>query len=169
MKRSRWKRSVMVRNIEQLNDAQDVIEAARLALRAFDLSRIETNLARIEELSGKREKENWEFRAFLKSECEPEILDALVHELNRMVSEAVDCSACMNCCRETIPSFDQEDIERFAEGLGSSPEEFSKEYLIISDEGDLTFRSVPCPFLGDKGCKNQAARPKDLRVVSTSA
>jgi Fe-S-cluster containining protein len=162
MKRFDKKQPDQVRSMEQLMKAQDMKKAARRATLALQNNRIETDLARIKVLSKKREKANWEFRAFLK-ECLPERLDALVHRLYQEISAAIDCTACANCCREIMPSFDQDDIDKFARGLGVSSNEFASEYLISNDEAAFTFRQAPCSFLHDKRCRNYGARPNDCR------
>jgi uncharacterized protein len=121
---------------------------------------IETNLTRIRVSSRKKEHENWEFRAFLKGKCSSERLDSLVHRLYQEISAAIDCTTCGNCCREILPVLDEEDIERFAQGLGISSKELSDEY-VVKDEEAFTFNQVPCPFLHEKRCANYEARPKD--------
>ena len=163
MKRFGKKQPDKTRSIEQLIAAQDVKKAARCATRALQHDRIETDLARIKALSEKRDRENFEFRAFLKSECLPERLDALVQKLYREVSAAIDCTTCANCCREIMPVFSEEDIERFAQGLKASSKELAIEYMMRADEGGFIFRRTPCPFLSGKTCINYGARPNDCR------
>lgn len=163
VKRFGKERPDLVRSIEQLVKAQDMKKAAPRATRVLPPDRIETGLVRIKTLAGKREDENYEFRAFLKAECPPEMLDAVTHQLYREVSAAIDCLTCANCCREIAPALDQDDLERFARGLGASSKEFAGEYLMGNDEGGFTFRQTPCPFLHDKHCANYGARPIDCR------
>ena len=143
--------------------AQDMKRAARRAAKVVQRNQIETDLVRIKALSKRRENENYEFRAFLKAECPSEKLDAVTHKLYRDVSAAIDCTTCANCCREIMPVFNQNDLERFAQGLEVSSKEFAAEYLARGDEGELTFRRAPCPFLHDKHCGNYGARPIDCR------
>jgi Fe-S-cluster containining protein len=163
IKRFGKKQPDQVRSIEQLIAAQDVKNAACCVTRALQRDQIETDLARIKALSEKRDRENFEFRAFLKSECLPERLDALVHQLYREVSAVIDCTTCANCCREIMPILNQDDVERFAQGLEVSSKELATEYLMRGDDGGFTFRHAPCPFLRDKSCRNYGARPNDCR------
>jgi len=123
---------------------------------------IETNLTRIRTLSRKKERENWEFRDFLKRKCPSERLDFLLHRLYQDISAAIDCTTCGNCCQEILPVQDEEDIERFAQGLGISPKELTDQFLVRDEEG-FTFNHTPCPFQREKGCTNYEARPKDCR------
>ena len=75
----------------------------------------ETNLARIKELAQQREKENRDFRTYLKGcDIEPEALDTIVHRLYAQVSSKIDCGACGNCCRELAAALEAPDIERMA-------------------------------------------------------
>jgi len=125
-------------------------------------NQIEINLVRIKTLSRKKEEANWKFRAFLKGICTSEELDSLVHKLYQEIAAAIDCTTCGNCCREILPALDQEDIERFAQGLGISQKELIDQYVVKNEE-DLTFCQIPCPFLHEKRCTNYEARPKDCR------
>lgn len=122
----------------------------------------ETNLIRIKALSLEKEQENWDFRAFLKENCSSKKLDSIVHKLNQEITSAIDCTACGNCCTKILPVLDQEDIKRFARGLGISPKELREQYVVKKEE-DTTFCQTPCPFLRDKKCTNYAERPKDCR------
>jgi uncharacterized protein len=124
--------------------------------------KIETDLTRIRSLSRKKERENWEFRAFLKSESTSKGLDSKVHSLYQDISAAIDCKTCANCCREIQPVLDPEDIEKFAQGLGILPKEFTDQYMVQKEDG-LTFTQTPCPFLRENKCTNYGARPKDCR------
>ena len=41
--------------------------------------------------------------------------------------------------------------------------EFKKQFLTKTDEGDCTFRMLPCPFLENNICSQYKYRPKDCR------
>jgi len=134
----------------------------RRSAKTIKHNEIETNLSRIRTLSRKKEEENWEFRAFLKGKCPSERLDSLVHSLSQEIAAAIDCTTCGNCCREILPVLDEEDIERFAQGLGISPKELTDQYVVRDEEG-FTFSRTPCPFLHERRCTNYEARPEDCR------
>jgi hypothetical protein len=106
--------------------------------------------------------EDWEFRTFL-SEQDPTQVDATVLRLFREASKQIDCRQCMNCCRELSPQFDDEDIDKFAKGLGMSASDFVSRYLIEDDDepGLYLMRDQPCPFLGKDGCLHHELRPKE--------
>lgn len=116
----------------------------------------------VKRLAKRNEEENWQFRAYFRAEIDEDELDALAIDLHDQVSAAIDCTQCGNCCTEILPILDQEDVERFAAGLGISVSELHHQYLIPADEPErYTFNNLPCPFLKDKQCTNYVHRPKD--------
>lgn len=120
-----------------------------------------TDINKIEELSKEKEDENWEFRTFLKSyDRPPEEIDAIVHELFEEISSQIDCRTCANCCKVSLPVLDEEDVEKFSEGLAISTSQFKSQYLNKEEEG-FTFKDKPCPFLKDNLCSNYDCRPKE--------
>ena len=124
---------------------------------------METNISKIEELSKRKEDENWDFRSFLKwCETPPEKIDAIVHNLYQRVSSQIDCKTCANCCKEIQPVLDQEDIEKFSKGLGIPATRFKDQYL-VKDENSRGYRfnETPCPFLKDNLCLHYSCRPRD--------
>jgi hypothetical protein len=70
---------------------------------------METDLIKIENLAKEREDENWTFRTFLKG-YDIKNLDTIVHKLFKQVSEAIDCTACGNCCKAIQPSLKKKDF-----------------------------------------------------------
>ncbi|MFA5865759.1 MAG: hypothetical protein WC975_13885, partial [Phycisphaerae bacterium] len=79
-----------------------------------------------------KEKENWAFRGFLKSQdrMSERALDRLVHEITDRVWAAIDCRACGRCCREISPSFSEKDVNIGVKGrrrkIGAKVWHFSK-------------------------------------------
>ena len=127
--------------------------------------KIETDLSTIERLTRENEQANWEFRCFMKIlEIPAEKLDAIVHRLNKEVSAQIDCRACANCCKVVSPVLDQKDIKRLAKHLDMPRESFIGEYLMEDPEdGEIIFKSMPCPFLSDNLCSVYSHRPKVCR------
>jgi len=109
----------------------------------------------------RREVENWRFRDFLKeSGIEPEEIDRLVRKIYCQESEAFDCAACANCCKEISPLMDNEDVERLAAGLGMPPDHLVQEHLIRDEKYEgLVFNKAPCPLLKEGRCICYPYRP----------
>jgi uncharacterized protein len=129
--------------------------------------KIQTDLKVIKELAEKRERENLEFRIFLKGyPMEIEEMDEIVHNLYDQVVQEIDCRECGNCCREISPGFEEGDIEQMAKGQEISPSEFESKYLEKDDDefsNELIFKTLPCPFLEENICTCYEHRPEDCR------
>jgi uncharacterized protein len=128
---------------------------------AFDLVRIRVQ-------AEKKEDENYEFRRFLKTKCnlEPEEIDRRVFASTRRVWAGIDCTKCANCCRQVKPTFSDEEVDRLAQRLGVSREQFIESYLERSEpdcDASWTTRTTPCPFLKDNLCTVYEDRPADCR------
>ena len=121
-----------------------------------------TDIKLIEKLAEERADENWRFRTYLKGYGIDE-LDAIVQRLYADVSSQIDCQACGNCCRVMHPILKQNDIIRLSSCLSISQDEFEEQYLAKDEDGDLTFRETPCPFLSDNSCSVYQNRPNDCR------
>jgi Fe-S-cluster containining protein len=127
---------------------------------------ITIDLEYIKEKAIEREKENWEFRAFLKQhDLALHEIDAIVHKINDEVSIQIDCTNCANCCKQIRPVLDKDDISKFALGLKIPVREFQKQYLRQVDEtsSKRQFNKLPCPFLKNDECTIYDFRPKDCR------
>ena len=91
-------------------------------------------------------------------------LDERVHALHESVFETINCLDCANCCRTLGPRILDSDIRRIAPSLRIKPSAFVEKYLVVDEEGDYIFRSMPCPFLGsDNYCTIYDVRPKACR------
>jgi Fe-S-cluster containining protein len=126
---------------------------------------METDLKKIKQLGEKKERENWEFRSFLKFlDIEMEELDSIVHNIYQEVSSQIDCKKCANYCKEIKPVLDQNDVKRFSNGVDLPVKQFLNQYIIRGeDKTELFFNRIPCPFLKDTLCSNYDFRPKDCR------
>ncbi len=127
---------------------------------------IETDLKRIAQLAEENEDENWAFRSFLKQlDIGRKDLDAIVHQINDVVSVQIDCTACGNCCQQIKPVLDMADVSEFASGLNISVSEIKVNHLKPHPENTshYHFNALPCPFLSNNRCTNYAYRPQDCR------
>ena len=122
---------------------------------------IELDLTKIERLGKIREVENIEFRIFLKQQDSDEI-DHIVHELNRVISEQIDCTTCGNCCKKLQPCIVEKDIERLSNSLKITAEQVIDQYTETYD-GELYFKNLPCTLLKNNRCTIYDSRPGDCR------
>jgi uncharacterized protein len=91
-------------------------------------------------------------------------LDDRVHALHEAVFEKINCLNCANCCRTLGPRIIDADVRRIAASLRIKPSAFADHYLLVDEEGDYIFRSMPCPFLGsDNYCSIYDVRPRACR------
>lgn len=89
---------------------------------------------------------------------EAELLLQAEHET---VFARIDCLACGNCCRTLGPRLTQRDLTRLAGDFRQKPAAFIAARLRRDEDGDLVFKSMPCPFLKeDNFCSVYANRPK---------
>jgi len=96
---------------------------------------METDLIKIENHAKERENENWNFRTFLKG-YDIKNLDTIVHKLFKQVSEAIDCTACGNCCKKTQPILKKKDINKLSKSLNITPNQFITKYVDKDEDGD---------------------------------
>lgn len=90
--------------------------------------------------------------------------DKLIHTLHNEAFEKIDCLECANCCTTTGPLLSDKDINRIAKHLKLKPIQFIANYLVIDEDNDYVFKSMPCPFLGsDNYCSIYEERPKACR------
>jgi Fe-S-cluster containining protein len=98
------------------------------------------------------------------SGVDPRKLDEQVHRLHESVFETINCLDCANCCRTLGPRITDADVRRIASSQRIKPSLFVERYLVVDEEGDYIFRSMPCPFLGsDNHCSIYEERPKACR------
>ncbi len=124
-------------------------------------SDIELDLDKIRNYAESREQENLRFCASL-NESNPEKIDALVHQLNKEVSDQIDCTLCGNCCKQATPILSERDLTRLSVASKIDKDRLEKELTVIENEERL-FKSQPCVFLKDNKCSVYALRPDDCR------
>lgn len=93
-----------------------------------------------------------------------EQMDKEVHRLHDKWSNRIDCLTCGNCCRSLGPRLIDKDVDRLAKALRMKSSVLVEKYLKTDEDGDLVFRSMPCPFLGaDNYCAVYEDRPRACR------
>jgi len=92
----------------------------------------------------------------------PHDLDAVTHELNELVWDHIDCLDCGNCCSKLPALVKFKDVRPLAIALNLGDAEFMDTYTKgDKDDGEMIFKSLPCPFLeDDKCCSVYDQRPK---------
>jgi len=94
----------------------------------------------------------------------PKKLDAFVHSVHDEVFEEIDCLSCGNCCKSLGPRITDVDISKMAKHLRIKPSKVVTDYLILDEDNDYVFKTMPCPFLmPDNYCMIYDSRPKACR------
>lgn len=121
-----------------------------------------TDYQDLPELASRAESE-WK-RYFAKNKKKLEKMDVFIHDLHDRFTEQTDCLSCANCCRTLGPRLTDKDVERMAKALRLKPADLIAQHLRIDEDGDMVFKSMPCPFLGDDNyCAIYESRPKACR------
>jgi Fe-S-cluster containining protein len=121
-----------------------------------------TDIELIKKIAKEREDENWRFRSYLKG-CDTGEVDDIIHRLYEEIAPQVDCQACGNCCRVMRPILKDGDVKRLSAHLAISEDELTNQYLGEDEDGDITFKESPCPFLDGNSCSVYEGRPVDCR------
>ena len=120
------------------------------------------DIENLPELAKKSEPEL--IRFFLKNKRKIESMDIVIHKIHDEISGKTDCLQCANCCRTLGPRITDKDVERMAKVLRLKTVDVIAKYLRIDEDGDMVFRTMPCPFLGnDNYCAIYESRPKACR------
>jgi len=120
------------------------------------------NINELKELSAKRKSEwnNW----FKKNKKKLEKMDPVIAGIHNEVIAEIDCLQCGNCCRSLGPRILSSDSDLLAKALRLKPGDFVDKYLRKDEDGDMVFKTMPCPFLGeDNYCSVYENRPKACR------
>lgn len=133
------------------------------------------NAGNVKHLAESVERENWQFRAWLKGLCDlPEQqIDRMVAEATDKIWASFDCTTCANCCKELDKNVTADQIQQMAEALDISQQEFHRRYIKCKAEpGDIDEEELgdqwvmpgkPCPMLKDNKCSVYDARPRQCR------
>ena len=113
----------------------------------------------------KKEDENFKFRSFLKCHANAKELDRQFLRLHKELFADYDCSKCRNCCKMYKGSIPPEDIEKDADYLGITKEQFI-DFFLEKDEFSLSYctKHKPCDFLQEDGsCKLGDCKPDSYK------
>ena len=121
---------------------------------------IDTKL--LPKLASKSEPE-WK-RFYIKNRKKLEGMDIQVQLLHDKITKRTDCLSCGNCCRTLGPRITDKDLERMAKVLRQKTTDVIANYIRIDEDGDMVFKTMPCPFLGAENyCSIYESRPKACR------
>lgn len=90
--------------------------------------------------------------------------DRQIYALHEIHANRINCLECSNCCRTLGPRLLPGDVEQLAKTLRMKTPAFISQYIRTDEDGDMVFKSMPCPFLGtDNYCAVYESRPKACR------
>ena len=122
---------------------------------------------KVKRIARKKLDENLAFRTYLKCNADEDELDEQFLRLHNELFAEYDCSRCRNCCKLLCGSIPDEDIQKDAEYLGISKEEFIENYLEPKKEEwekSYNAKHKPCDFLDQDGtCKLGECRPESCK------
>ncbi len=122
-----------------------------------------TDLVQIKRAGEKQREENQRFRVWLKRH---NFVERRFKVVAQKVEDAIDCTACANCCRVATTQVSDRDAERLSRHLGMTVSDFFHEYTIeTQEEGRILKRNENgCVFLEGKLCSVYDARPNTCEL-----
>ena len=116
-------------------------------------------------MAKKKENENIRFRSYLKNHADEKELDEQFLRLHNELFEGYDCNRCRNCCKLFYGGIPEEDIQKDAEYLKMSKEQFVDTFLQKDEmNGEFRTKHKPCDFLQENGeCKLGECRPENCK------
>lgn len=122
-----------------------------------------SDLQEVFRLGTAKAKENLAFRRYLSAKHQG---DGPFQILASEVQRETDCTACANCCRQSIVTVNKQEMERIASHLATTADEVSRLYT-DSDPDSPALRTLRnargCVFLDGNLCMIYDARPKTCR------
>lgn len=122
-----------------------------------------TDLTEIRRLAEAQESANLDFRRHLTAHHPP---PHLLEHIAAGVSAQIDCTACANCCRQTVVEVTETEIEELARHLTCAAAEVVHEYVDVNPathERTLRQAHGECVFLDGNLCLVYDARPSACR------
>jgi Fe-S-cluster containining protein len=123
-----------------------------------------TDLEEVYWLGTEKAEENLAFRRYLSAH-HPN--DKRFPILANEVQQQVDCTACANCCKQSIVAVNRREIEVIAAHLQTTPEEVERLYTVPDPDAPalplLKSSEQGCVFLDGNLCMIYEARPETCR------
>ena len=122
-----------------------------------------TDLVQIRRFGEKQRDENLRFRAWMRRHS---FVERRFKTIAQNVEDAIDCTACANCCRVATTQINDRDAEHLARYLGATLSEFLRDYTLqTQDEGRILKRDENgCIFLQGNLCSVYEARPQACQL-----
>jgi uncharacterized protein len=117
-----------------------------------------TDLVQIKRFGEKQREENLRFRMWMKRH---NFVERRFKALAQETEDAIDCTACANCCRVATTQVGERDIERLARYFRLSVAAFRAEYTVKSEEEGIILKRNEngCVFLEGNLCSVYDVRP----------
>ncbi len=109
-----------------------------------------------------KDEENRHFLQSLRTYDNTE-LDRIAHTVNAVVSTAVDCTTCGNCCKTLVINVTHEEVDGLAKYFNQSLEAVKEKYIEESLGGNCFINVMPCHFLKDNKCTIYEGRFTECR------
>ncbi|HZQ51654.1 MAG TPA: YkgJ family cysteine cluster protein [Bryobacteraceae bacterium] len=122
-----------------------------------------SDLVQIKRVGEKQRGENERFRAWLKRH---NFVEKRFKAIAQETENAIDCTACANCCKVATTQIGERDVERLARHLGMRISDFLRDYTTESaEEGRILRRNENgCVFLAGNLCSVYEARPQTCEL-----
>ena len=122
-----------------------------------------TDLVQIKRAGEKQREENQRFRVWLKRH---NFVERRFKAVAQQAEDAIDCTACANCCRVATTQVTDRDAERLSHYFHMKVSDFFREYTIeTQEEGRILKRNENgCIFLEGNLCSVYDARPNTCEL-----
>ncbi len=129
----------------------------------FRMKQLELNIETIGQLAKQKEKENYEFRSFLKTQ-NSDFVDRITQRFNTEIASLIDCTQCGNCCKSLRSSVSETEIQKLSKLSKLTKEKFETNCVEYDDsESEKFLKDTPCIYLKNKKCSIYSERPQDCR------
>ena len=124
------------------------------------MKQLELDLEKIALTGKKKEKENFDFRIFLKGQDDDDI-DRIVHKINEEITSQIDCQKCGNCCKSLRPCVTDAEIDKLSKIEDLRLQDFKTRFVEIDQADGMEFlKDTPCKYLKNKSCSIYMNRPE---------